>query len=41
MFVHEQVAGTACDFASYEKTFGHLLDTTGKSSGRIVVNKNS
>jgi len=39
MCVPEQVQGTACDFANYEKNFGHLLDTTGNSSGKIVVNK--
>jgi len=39
MFVHEQVKATACDFAAYEEVFGHLLDTTGKSSGKIVVEK--
>jgi len=39
MFVSEQVKQTACDFEAYERTFGHLLDTTGKSSGKIVVEK--
>jgi len=39
MFVHDQIKQTACDFESYERTFGHLLDTTGKSSGKIVVEK--
>jgi len=39
MFVHDQVRGTACDFEAYELTFGHLLDTTGKSSGKIVIEK--
>jgi len=39
MFVHNQIQGTACDFANYENIFAHLLDTTGKESGRIVVDK--
>jgi len=39
IFVHEQVKETACDFGAYEGVFGHLLDTTGKSSGKIVVEK--
>jgi len=39
MFVHDQVKATACDFEAYERVFGHLLDTTGKSSGKIVVEK--